>query len=510
VDKHVYIWEDLSNLNTGRPTQSLRAHDKTVLCVAFAPGDSSQLATGGSDRSVYWLYRVASADAKKTPPWHVGLRLKGHGDAVLTLAFRPHGKTLVSGSYDAKIILWDIDSPPALEAHSDAIQGLAWRPDGKLLASAGYDQSVNLWDPASRKLLKSLKQHTGKVQSVAFSADGQWLASGSREDARVLVWRVDGAIADMPAKTITTTLANVQTVCFHPHDANLLAVAGSTAKGDYLLQVWQIDPKPGVAQPTCQRDVKDTIWSLAFRPDGKLLAAASWDASVTLWSVDGNQLEAKGLPLNAQKGRAWGVAFDPTGQWLASTHSDSAVVLWDLGGDVPVLKYSLSGHTSAVEGIAFSPNGAWLASAGWDGIVILWDAAALQGKSPQKPRPFLPALTGHRHEVWCVAFDPAKGSLQLASAGKDARVLLWDLVNLPRADLPGPGTPKDYFWTGLMGPLLGLGQPFGILEVPDMPDLLRPPASTQLEDWKKLAREVVNRSLSGAEYDLYIRKANGN
>src|SRR5579862_6848414 len=180
-------------------------------------------------------------------------------------------------------------------------------------------------------------------------------------------------------------------------------------------------------QSRSARIARDSLWpssgprscnnaisfSVAFHPNGRMLATATNDGTVRLWDIASRRLLDD--PLRGHKGAVSSVAFSLDGGTLASAGFDGTVRLWNvvsrrLSGD------SLKGQTGIPLSVAFSADGKLLASASSDGTVRLWDVAR------RKPRG--DALNGHSDKVWSVAFSP-DGKL-LATASGDHTVRLWD------------------------------------------------------------------------------------
>src|SRR6266545_52776 len=479
--------------------------------LAFSP-DGRTLASGGGRT---W----GDKEGRKVALWDVGSGrllgepLLGHGPGfspsvdhgVNSLAFSPDGRTLASGGADGKVLVWDLASRRRLGAplrgHDLGVTSVAFSPDGTTLASGGEDSTIALWDLQGRERLSRHIAGSGRPVSMQFSPDGVTVAAGGdadwlkpQPDAATTVVRWDvrtrqqvGAPIDVGHEVVSLALAP---------DGGTLAVGGPDG-----VSLW--DAGTGRSLGSRLTGHRSWVTSLAFSPDGTLLASSSLavgshaepDAATTviLWDVRAHR--RLGAPLTGHSDDVLDVAFSPDGRLLASGSSDGTVILWDVHGrrrfDEPLTGHGISLPESAfgptgrlgydVTSVAFSPDGKLLASGSLDSTVILWDTRAR--------RPVGEPLTVG-DDVLDVAFSP-DGAMLASTTG--ARILLWDAQT--RQALGEPVT-------GRAGAELAFSPDSKVLASAGTPGITL--WNTDLASWKALACARASRNLSRAEWDQFI------
>jgi WD40 repeat protein len=401
TDCNVRIWE----VKSGKLLLICRGHANWVRFVVFSP-DGKTLASCGADRTVK-LWNVQDGVCIKT--------FTGHEHEVFAVAYSPNGQRLASASGDRSVKVWDTRDGHCLHTlvgHTNWVRSVAFSPDGKTLASSGADQTIRLWNVSQvgegemgrwgEENLKSkiLTGHIGWVRSIAFSPDGEVLASAS-SDRTIKLW--DYETGDC-LRTYSGHQSSIYSIAFNA--TGDLIVSGS---GDRTVKFWDCSSDACVKTLYGQTN---EVCCVTVSSDNRTIACVSLDQSMRLWDYP------SGHCLKSWYGNTdWAlpVAFSPDGEILASGSNDKTVKLWNW--QTGECLSSLQGHTDFIYGLAFNPDGQILASASTDSTVRLWQVRTGTGQCFQ-------ILQGHTDWVYTVAFHP--GHPILASGSADCTVKLWD------------------------------------------------------------------------------------
>ncbi len=487
-DGTVQLWDAAKKTAVGKP---LIDRDLGFKVVAFSP-DGKSLIGGYNDGTIYgWSlasgeqlfepirgvhtsnlvklvfsprgdrFATASTDGTSIVFEYPSARVLGPAFAdvgqIGAVVFTADAGVLVGGDAQGALNFWDPYAQRLLHTtprgHSQAVTDIEVSEDGRLLATLGHDQAIRLWSFASSYPLNISFEVEGRaVKSVAFNRTH--MAAGDDSGA-VHLWSLDGegealqlaghahqvwGLAFAPGETrlasgdrtgevrmwnaatgenewaVEAHDGAVWSLLFTPDGKRLLSVS------DMQMRLW--NAKTGASEESFEYS-GEPITRAAISPDGALLATSSSDGKVTLWDLTTLK---RVKDFVADDNLVWSVRFSPDSKYLATASSDEVVAVWDIGSEERMATFA--GHTGGATDVAYLSEGATIVAVDRTGRLHWWDV--------RTGRRLAEAWQAHDGVIWRIAIHPDRE--QLATAGADGRVKIWDELDVARAcEIGKPG-----------------------------------------------------------------------
>jgi WD40 repeat protein len=450
VESNIILWD----AKTGDKVRTFDGHTNQIATggITFSP-DGELLASASYDGTA----RIWIVETGKT----LSILEGDTKYSVHSIVFSPDSQLIATSSANKTVHLWNTNTGQmvhVLSGHKNSVFGLSFLDDkGRYLASASFDRTLRVWDTDSGVTLRILQGHSAGVTGIAIHARQLFSASN---DGIVIRWNTNlpyQQIVDLPNKPASVAIApdgnsvavgfvdgvlrlyslpkmdlldeqkahitpeqnipcdviqqcDIQRLTFNT-DGSLLSSASFNTTG----KLWRVKNGKLYHQQTLSGHTKP-LNDIAFSPDNRLIATASYDGQIGLFTVGSEQKQFEKAPHDGKD--VLSVDFDASGTRLLSGGKDGYVRLWKLNAKQLTLLKKFPQAQDSVHWTSFSPDNQKIVSVGRDQIVHVYPIHDNQQQHK---------LAGHDDTIWRAIFSP--DNQQLATASADATVRLWDLSN---------------------------------------------------------------------------------
>jgi WD40 repeat protein len=367
----------LYDVAAGKMLHKLRRHPGGVTSVAYS-ADGAQLVSGGSDNSIR-LWDVATGKMLRQFGYHATIpqentyywRWRYGGDGI-HVAFAPDSKTVYSGSGgDRAIRAWDPATGKALRqftGHTGGVNSISLSPDGQRLASASQDGTIRLWDTTTGKQVSSRDGHEGAAIGVGFASGTNRILSAGRDNT-IRVWD----------RTTGKELHSFK-------DGDEIALAAFAPDGQTVALVRQDDDAIVLCEAATGKELhqldgaNNRLNRILFSPDGAMLLAVSYDNLFSLWETkSGKKLRDFGTSssFGINNMYATPVSFTPDGKELVTrgwNQNNNTIAFWDVATGKEKRNFIWSEQTYPLS-VAISPDGKKVAALDYNHAILLCNAA---------------------------------------------------------------------------------------------------------------------------------------
>lgn len=367
---------------------------------AWRPNGDALLAAGrvaqklGQTALAQRLFDRALADVERDQHSNVVLDIpNGFSGKIHALTWSLDGQRLVV-AHGREISFFDAawHEVARFTGHTEPIQALAFSPDGQTLASGGGDHAIWLWNAATGEVRKKLAGHKQPILSLDYAPDGKTIVSTAGDDS-IRFW--------------DSATGNIVRTMDAPHDA---LWAKYSPDGKMLAAI--IGNQVSLLNLATNKPVFEAqAYSAAFAPNGQWIATTDHNETLWLWSRKNDWKASRFLATDAV---SRGFVFAPDNKTIAAIHGKTTIRIWDVAKSA--LEHALEGHTDQARVVRFSPDGKILASGGDDRTVRLWDVAT------GKP---IHTLAAHASRVKAFAYAP--DGKTILSGLADNTLRWWDL-----------------------------------------------------------------------------------
>jgi WD40 repeat protein len=332
--------------------------------------------------------------------------LKVNPSSIKAINFGQDGRSLIGVFSDNTLRVWQLQSNSIgkIFEYDSSFISVAFSPDSRNIVTSSVNGTLKIWNLENHFSGQPIQAFSPPpINSVAVSPNGQFIVSGG---AYLQLWDMNGKVI---GKTFQGHNHYIESVTFTSDNKHIIS-----SSFDQTIRLWNL-----VGENLQTIDLSKEPFDLEEVWSGKLVAVSSDNKFIVAGiSTDEHHLsgivqllDINGNPKGQPFGNDWRFALSPNGKYIAVADANNTIQLWDIRGNR--LGSLFRGHENLITSLAFSPDSQFIASGSWDNTVRLWDR---QGN-------LITTFLEHQEGIQSVAFSP--DGQYIASGSLDGTVRLW-------------------------------------------------------------------------------------
>jgi len=297
------------------------------------------------------------------------LSLNGHSGPVVSAAWSPDGKKVVTVGADKTPIIWDATTGARIQplnGHTSSVTSGSFSRDGSLIVTSSDDTTAIIWDSSSGKAIQTLRGHTSVVTSASWNPDGTKVATASL-DGTIKVWdAMTGLEIRNPSKPQSGRVNPLYSVAWSPKGTQF--VSGSE---DGSINIWSLESKYDHRTLHGPRPVRSIAWN---RDGSRILTVG--DMTATVWDA---RLPLQIMTLKGHIQPVESAQWSPDQSRIVTASADRTAKVWHAESGVELL--ILKDHNGIVRSASFSPDGSRIVTVSADGTARIWDSRPINRES---------------------------------------------------------------------------------------------------------------------------------